>query len=245
MQSCANIHDEELLQTYLPEVRKIALSLRRRLPRHIELDDLVGAGSIGFIQALQRFDAARNANFWAYASRRIRGAMIDSLRASDTGTRHLRRRERDMNQAAWQAGNRLGRVASQQELADQMDTSLDDLQELQARLHKLDTISVDGSILQMDDDDAAADQIASDAPDPFDRCAHTEVKTLLAQVLRELPGRDRTLLQLYYYEELTMKEVGQVLGIDESRVSQIHAVLMRQLRYRVQQLVGQRAAIAL
>lgn len=222
-----------MLQDYLPQVRQIAAQLRRRLPHHVEMDDLVSAGTLGLLQATQRFDAGRQVAFGAYATHRIRGAMIDSLRETDSVPRDLRKSERAMEEAARQASNRLGRRADENEIALQLNIDLGDLHALQARLHKLELISLDAPVQFGETSVCVADQLGSEEPSPFEHCARKEAKTMLMDALHELPRRDRLILELYYFEELTMKEIGTILGIDESRVSQIHSTVIKQLRIHV------------
>jgi RNA polymerase sigma factor for flagellar operon FliA len=228
---------EQFVESYMPRVRLAAVRLHRNLPNHMDIDDLIGAGMIGLLQAAQRFDGARGVDFGAYAAHRIRGAMLDSLRDGDWASRDLRKSSKAMQRASHKVSCKLGRAASIDEVSREMNITDEQLLNLQAKLHSVELLSLDAPQTSADESESLSETIAANDPDPFDQYEGLEVKALLTKVIQELPPRDRLVLELYYYEELTMKEVGQVLGIDESRVSQIHVVLLRQLRSRVCQIL--------
>ena len=226
---------ESLLLEQLPQVKYIARRIHERLPQHVALEDLVHSGVVGLIDALNKFDACKHVQFASYAKHRIRGAILDSLRELDWGPRELRRKARMLDQAHAKLDSALGRAASEQEIADAMGLELGELQHL---LGELDSLEISSFNVESTEDGKEADlSEAIPAPEkesPFQQCLDGELRTRLIQALMTLPERERQVLTLYYYEELTMKEVGEVLGVGESRVSQIHSLAMSRLRSRMQ-----------
>lgn len=226
---------EAILLQQLPQVRYIAKRIHDRLPAHVPLEDLIQAGIVGLMDALQKYDPSKNVQLHAYARFRIRGAILDSLRELDWGPRDLRRQARRIEQVHRQLRLELGRNASDEEVARELGLSLEEYQHLLGDLRGLDLTS-----LQDDQGDENGEaQIASIAADtlesdPFRLCEKKELKALLAELITELPEREQQILSLYYFEELTMKEVGAVLGVGESRISQIHSSILVRLRARLQ-----------
>lgn len=225
---------EAMLMEQLPQVRYIARRIHERLPQHVPLEDLVHSGVLGLIDALNKFDACKHVQFASYAKHRIRGAILDSLRELDWSPRELRRKARLVEQAHAKLGTELGRAPSEQEIARELEMELGELQHLLGEIDSLEISSF--SIESSEDgseDDLSESVPATDEFNPFKVCLEREMKTLLMEAIRELPERERQVLTLYYYEELTMKEVGAVLGVGESRVSQIHSLAMSRLRSRL------------
>ena len=229
---------EKLLAEHLPEVRYIARRIHDRLPLHVPLEDLVHAGVIGLIDAVDKFDSSKRVQLKSYAKFRIRGAILDSLRASDWSPRSLRRQARRLEEAHREVSTALGRTPSEIELAQQLGMALPDFQHLLGELRGLDLSSLHtypGEDLQ-ENGVWAYRPNGSDA-DPFFLCLQSEMKSHLVSAMDDLEERERQVLALYYVEELTMKEVGAVLGIGESRVSQIHSAAVMRLRARLQVLL--------
>jgi RNA polymerase sigma factor for flagellar operon FliA len=229
---------ERLLSEHLAEVRHIARRIHGRLPLHVPLEDLVHAGVIGLIDAVDKFDPLKRVQLKSYAKFRIRGAILDSLRASDWSPRSLRRQARRLEEANREISAALGRTPSEIELAQQFGMALPDFQRLLGELRGLDLDSLQthaGENLQ-ETGSSFGQSNGSDA-DPFTLCLRSEMKTHLIHAMHELEERERQVLVLYYAEELTMKEVGAVLGVGESRVSQIHSAAVTRLRARLQTLL--------
>ena len=225
---------ERLLAEQLPQVRYIARRIHERLPRHVPLDDLVHAGVVGLIDALEKFDHAKQVQFGSYAKFRIRGAILDSLRAMDWSPRDLRRQARQLEEAHDKLRLKLGGHPSQPELACEMGIPLDELQRLLSDINALEI----GSLRLISQEDGREEDLTErlSAPvdhGPFAQCLHSEMKQLIALALEDLPERERQVLALYYYQELTMKEIGALLGVGESRVSQIHSMAVLRLRTEV------------
>jgi len=232
---CSEQEREQILLEQLPQVRYIARRIHERLPQHVPFDDLVHSGVLGLIDALNKFDACKHVQFASYAKHRIRGAILDSLRELDWSPRELRRKARLLEQTHGRLDTELGRAATEQEIADALGMSLAELQVLLTELDGLEITSFGSETGDDSREEDPADLIPStDEFNPFRQCLDHELKTLLIKALADLPEREKQVLMLYYYEELTMKEVGAVLGVGESRVSQIHSLALTRLRARMQ-----------
>ena len=231
--SAAEIDDRnELVMQELSQVYYIATRIRERLPSSVELDDLVNAGVIGLLEASRNFDSSKNSQFKAFAKFRIRGAILDSLRESDWGSRSLRRRGREIAEATASLEARLGRHPVESEIAEEMHLEPEHLQRIIAQI---DGLHVAGQQAAYSSDRSdLIDVIESapnlDDPDPFDLCLQGEVKAHLAEAISKLSEREQLILSLYYREELTMKEIAEVVGVALSRVSQIRQEIMKKLR---------------
>jgi len=222
---------EAQLLVELPQVKYIARRIHERLPRHVPFDDLVHAGIVGLIDAMHKFDAAKNVRFSSYAKFRIRGAILDSLREMDWSPRDLRRKARRLETTMQRLQSELGRSATESELAMAMGMTLAEFQHLLDEVRGLDVGSLQVESLE----DGHKSDLAETTPgpvnqDPLFLCLQGERKQVLARAIAQLPEREQQVLALYYQEELTMKEVGAVLGVGESRVSQIHSVAVARLR---------------
>ena len=233
-----SVERERLLVDHLPDVRYIAQRIHERLPGQIPLEDLVHAGIIGLIEAVDRFDASKQTQLAAYAKFRIRGAILDSLRTSDWSPRSLRKRARAIEEANRSLSGELGRSPSEAELAERLSMSLAQFQKLLSELNGLNLGSLDSSY----DGDSPDEQGFAYRPngadeDPFFICLKEELRSVLAEALDILEERERQVVSLYYFEELTMKEVGEALAIGESRVSQIHSLAIVRLRTRLTELL--------
>jgi len=226
---------ERLLQDNLPEVRYIARRIHDRLPPHVPFDDLVHAGILGLIDAIDKYDPRRNVQLKSYARFRIRGAILDSLRQMDWSPRALRRQARRIEDAQRELGATLGRAPNELEIAAHLGMPLEEYQRLLGELRGLDI----GSLFVADGEETVEtlhpSLTAQEEEDPFAQCLRSEMRGLLAEAIQELEEKERHVLGLYYLEELTMKEVGVILDIGESRVSQIHTAAILQLRSRLRQ----------
>jgi RNA polymerase sigma factor for flagellar operon FliA len=236
-QSLDLIERERLLTENLPDVRCIARRIRDRLPSHVQFDDLVHAGMLGLIDAVDKFDPRKSVQLKSYAHFRIRGAILDSLRQLDWSPRNLRRQARRIEEAHRDLAALLGHAPSEPELATHLALDLEDFQHLLGELRGLDI----GSLHGHSDDSSGEDQVSGVAirpeEDPFDVTLRSEMRTYLSQAIDELENKERQVLALYYLEELTMKEVGMIMNIGESRVSQIHTAALIRLRARLSQTV--------
>jgi RNA polymerase sigma factor for flagellar operon FliA len=236
---------ERLLLEHLPQVRYIARRIHDRLPAQVPLEDLVHAGVVGLIDAVEKFDPCKNVQLKCYAKFRIRGAILDSLREMDWGPRHLRRQARRIEDAHRDLKLRLGRVATEPELAAAVGMSLGEFQHLLGELRGLDLGSLQAESTDWkSDEDVVRYQPSTADRDPFFLCLRGEMKSLVGNALEDLGEKERQVMILYYLEELTMKEVGVVLGVGESRVSQIHSVALVRLRSRLEEILRSHLRIA-
>ncbi len=221
---------EDRLLEHMPMVRAIARKLHRGLPQHIELDDLVSAGIVGLLDAFAKYQAGREVQFRSYAQFRVRGAILDSLREQDWAPRELRRSSREIEQATALCAHRLGRTPEEVEVAAELNITVNDLRETLGDLRSLEV----GSLQAERGEDSEEGEIAYVADEKelggLLHCLQGELRQHVAEAIEALPERERLVITLYYYEELTMKEVGQVLGVVESRVSQLRSSAIRKLR---------------
>ena len=230
---------DRLLMDHLPQVQYIARRIHDRLPQHVPIEDMVNAGVVGLLEAIRNFDPTRNVQIKTYAKIRIQGAILDSLRDLDWGPRKLRRRAREVEQSNQKMQALLGRMPTEPELAADLGLDLRDLQRLLSELRGLDL----GSLQEMTSEGSQEDWSCRYVPntpqeDPLYLCLRSEMRDCLAQAIAELPERERQLMALYYVDELTMKEVGMVLGLGEGRISQLHSAALVRLRARLRQLLG-------
>jgi RNA polymerase sigma factor for flagellar operon FliA len=229
-ESESNPERDRLLLEHLPTVRYLARRIHERLPQHVELEDLVSAGVVGLIDAFSKFDHTKKVQFKSYAQFRIRGAILDSLRTLDWSPRELRRKGRAVEEAIRSVTHKLGRVPTEPEIAREMDLGLVEYQQLLGELKGLEI----GSLHMERTEDSGDEELSyipgSPEDDPLFHCLQGEMKQHLADAIEELPEKERMVLTLYYYEELTMKEIGLTLGVVESRVSQIHSSAVVRLR---------------
>ena len=225
-----DVDREQMLLEHLPTVRYIARRIHERLPQHVELDDLVSAGVVGLIDASSKFDHSKKVQFKSYAQFRIRGAILDSLRTLDWSPRELRRKGRAVEEAIRAVTHRLGRAPGEQDIATEMGLELAEYQQLLGDLKGLEI----GSLHVERSEDSGDEELAyiPGAPedDPLFRCLQSEMRERLAAAIEGLPEKERLVLTLYHYEALTMKEIGHMLGVVESRVSQIHSSAVLRLR---------------
>jgi RNA polymerase sigma factor for flagellar operon FliA len=234
--------DPDLRDTLIREtiglVRKVAGRLALRLPPHVELDDLESAGIPGLLAAIEAYDPDMEVDFAAYAQVRIRGAILDELRSLDTLPRSLREKARRIDRATMLLEQRLLRAPSDHEIAEYLGMDLDAyfrvLYELRGGLQlSLDSGRPGGGEAEEETGDPPT-LAERGTPDPWRALALNERRAILGSIIDQLPQSERTMLSLYYYEELTMKEIAAVLDVSESRVSQIHSAALLHLRSRLQ-----------
>jgi RNA polymerase sigma factor for flagellar operon FliA len=234
-----NEERDRILLEQLPQVRYLARRIHERLPRHVPLEDMVHAGVIGLIDALNKFDRSKHVQFGSYAKFRIRGAILDSLREMDWGPRELRRKARRVEEAQRKLSLDLSRAPTEVEVAAELHLELREFQQLLTELDGLEIGSLHIESPWDGKDEDLCDYLPNAPEDtPLFRCMRSEMKDLLARAVSDLPEKEQQVLALYYFEELTMKEVGAVLGIGESRVSQIHSLAVVRLRSRLEEIMS-------
>ncbi len=227
---------ERVLLEHLPVVRFLARRIHERLPQHVDIEDLVSAGVVGLLDAFAKFDPDKKVQFRSYAQFRIRGAILDSLRTLDWSPRELRRKGRAVEEAIRTLTARLGRAPHEGEVAQEMDLSLDGYQQLLGDLKGLEI----GTLHMERNEDSGEEELAyvpgNPEEDPLFCCLRGELEERLVDAIQNLPDRERLVMTLYYYEEMTMREIGLALGVVESRVSQVHASAVVHLRSALKDL---------
>jgi RNA polymerase sigma factor FliA len=222
---------EKIVFEQMPQVKYIARRIHEHLPQHVPFEDLVNAGIVGLIDALNKFDSEKNVKFASYAKFRIRGAILDSLREMDWSPRDLRRKSRQIDIVMQQLQTELGRTVSAPELAKAMGLSLSEMQRLLNEIRGLEIGSLQCEAYGDGQETDLAQNIAGPPDqDPFTLCMTGERKQRLQEAIAQLPEREQQVLMLYYQQELTMREVGELMGVGESRVSQIHTLAVEHLR---------------
>ncbi|HCR19655.1 MAG TPA: RNA polymerase sigma factor WhiG [Candidatus Latescibacteria bacterium] len=227
---------EKQLMDYLPLVKYIAGRIAIGLPKSVELDDLINAGVVGLIEAHNNFDSGKGVKFESYASMRIRGAILDELRAIDWAPRSTRAKSREVEKAISSLENRLGRSPNEEEVSENLDMSLNDLYKLLDDVSATTLLSLDEFTYGSEDDKQVAlvDTLQSqDRTDALSDLERDEMRVLLVESIGLLSDQERLVIALYYYEELTLKEIGQVMELSESRVSQIHTKSVLSLRAKL------------
>ena len=222
---------DQLVEQHGPLVKRIAHHLLARLPANIAVEDLYQAGMIGLLDAIKRFDGSKGASFETYAGIRIRGAMVDEVRKGEWAPRSVHRNSRKIQDAIIQVEQRSGRDANDREVAMELGVSLDDyhnmLQDSMATrlfsLNELESTFEHVELQQPDDSN----------PTPLDDIQQEAFRLHLVNAIKELSEREQLVMSLYYEEELNLKEIGEVLGVSESRVSQIHSQAAQRLRARL------------
>jgi RNA polymerase sigma factor for flagellar operon FliA len=229
---------ERLLLEHLPIVRFLARRIHERLPQQVDIEDLVSAGVVGLMDAFAKFDPAKKVQFRSYAQFRIRGAILDSLRTLDWSPRELRRKGRAVEEAIRVLTAHMGRPPGEAEVADEMALGLEEYQQLLGDLKGLEI----GTLHMERNEDSGEEQLAyvpgKPEEDPLFRCLRGELEERLTDAIAHLPDRERLVMTLYYYEEMTMREIGLALGVVESRVSQVHASAVVHLRVALKDLAA-------
>jgi RNA polymerase sigma factor for flagellar operon FliA len=237
--NCANYESlaerNELVLQQLPQVYYLASRIHERVPATVELKDLVQAGVIGLIEACRSYDSAKDTQFSTFAAFRIRGAILDSLRKLDWGSRKVRRQGRVIALAVTKLDSTLGRAPLEEEIASHLQMELNELRSIMGRL---DGLCVVGQLASSSSHNSEAHDLIESAPsaggeNPFELCLEAERKAQLAEAVSHLSEREQLILSLYYKEELTMKEIARSVGNAVSRISQIHSAAMVKLRASV------------
>jgi RNA polymerase sigma factor for flagellar operon FliA len=224
----------ELLTELMPLVKRMALKMRERLPAHIQVDDLVGAGALGLVDAVRKFDPRKRVKIEKYAKLRIRGAMLDGLRDLDVASRDLRKKSKKVERVYRELEAKLARPVTDEEMAQALQLSLAEWHETTAQLQALGVEwlrpMVLGGVKRVREESLVAENQKSQ----FDLCYSRERKEILGVALACLSARDRMIIKLYYDEGRTMKQIAHKLGIDESRISQLHSAALVRLRSLVE-----------
>lgn len=222
---------EEIILRHLDLVKYIALRLTPRLPADISVDDLFNSGIIGLMDAIDKFDPSQEIQFKTYAKIRIKGAMLDELRAMDWVPRSLRQKSNSLQTTLSALERKLGRQPRDEEVAADLEISLDEYFRLLDEVKSVSVLPIE--ILEALQESQGDNQLGVCSENPVQGIFHAEVRAKLAEAIRSLSKNEQLVLSLYYYEELTMKEIGLILGYTESRISQIHTKAVLRLRARL------------
>ncbi|MBI4733569.1 MAG: RNA polymerase sigma factor WhiG [Rubrobacteridae bacterium] len=238
---CQDTRDRLILH-YSPLVKYIAGRISASLPQSVDHADLVSYGIFGLIDAIEKYDTSREIKFETYAINRIKGAIIDELRALDWVPRSVRYRARELERVYYELENTLHRVPTDKEVADAMGITVNEHNDLLSQLSYTSVLALEElwSVGEKDDKVSLIDSIEdTSSPDPAQTFEFEEIKDILADAIRKLPEREKTVIALYYYDGLTLREIGEILGVTESRVSQLHtkAVLRLKAKMRSAQIL--------
>jgi len=220
---------DDIVTRYAPLVQKIAYHLKARLPDSVLIDDLLQSGMMGLLEASGKFNDSKGASFETYAGIRIRGAMIDDIRKGDWVPRSVHKNARSIAQAIAQIEQQTGHTATDQEIAEVLDISLD-------KYHSILKDAANGHIFAFDELGVTEDYLTDSNPganEPYNGLRDEKFRISLKNAIETLPEREKLILALYYDEELNLKEIGEVIGVSESRVSQIHSQAMVRLKSRM------------
>jgi RNA polymerase sigma factor for flagellar operon FliA len=229
---------ERLVVAYSPLVKYVAGRMSSGLPSHVEEADLISYGLLGLISAIERFEPAREIRFETFAITRIKGSIIDELRSLDWVPRSVRAKAREIERANAKLEHRLHRATTDQEMASELEVTVEEFQESLVRISNSSVVALDELWTVSD---SSGDQVSlldtiqdESAADPAQEMDLTDMKDRLADAIARLPEREKLVVALYYYENLTLREIGEVLGVTESRVSQLHTKAVLRLKSRLQ-----------
>lgn len=227
---------EQLIIEYADLVKFVAGRLSIYFGSNVEYDDLVGYGVFGLIDAIEKFDLSKKVKFETYASLRIRGAIIDSIRELDWAPRSLRKKGKELERAYLEIENQLGRSASDQEIAEKLGISIEELNKLLQEVNMSQVISLEDYLEQNHETGFDPFSMSRDMNLPEQRMEVVELKEILSQSIDKLPEKERIVVSLYYYEELTLKEISLIMKVSESRISQLHTKAIMRMRGKLERL---------
>ena len=232
---------DQLIMDYAPLIRFVAQRISARLPSNIETDDLISAGVIGLMDAIEKYDPGRDNKFKTYAEFRIRGAILDELRSQDWVPRSVRDKAKRIEKTYAALEQKLGRAVTDSEISDQMGMALEEYYDMVAKVKAVSLLSVDDiTASSQHDKKTLLDTIESgNGKTPFSQLDSKNIRTLLMHTIEDLPEKQRLVLSLYYYEELNLKEIGRILNVTESRVSQLHTQAIERLRSKIKEEISE------
>ena len=223
---------DQIVLEHLPLVKAIAIRVHENLPVHVDLDDLIHAGVLGLFDAVTKYDAAKNVAFQSYAKHRIKGAILDSLRQLDWASRDLRKRQKQVDAATRELSMKLGRNPTESEVAQEMGISLERWRQILMELRAVGLVNISSPTDQ--DRDRTQEFAARPEFEPDRMCARRQLQSTLARAIGSLPERYQKVVVLYYTNDLTMKEIGDLMGVNESRISQIHKTALKRMAVALQ-----------
>ena len=225
--------DSDYVKQYTPLVRRLAHQMIARLPANVELDDMIQAGMMGLMDAVSRFEVTQGTQFEVYAAQRIRGAMLDELRANDWLPRSARKSQRDIENAIHRLEGKLSRAPHEAEIAGELEMSLAQYQQMLHDARGAQLVHLDDLGGKVDDEDYLERHLVGDSPEPGEILRDKRFRYALVDAIDELPEREKLLMSLYHEQDLNLREIGVVMGITESRVCQLHSQAVARLRARL------------
>lgn len=230
----------QLVEKYAPLVRLVAKKISYRLPPNVELDDLISVGVIGLLDAIEKFDAEKCPSFKRYAEIRIRGAILDELRSLDWVSRSVRRKSSELEGVRKDLRNEKGRDPTEEEVAGRLGVGMDDYHELLYKLKPVLMVSVEDLGPRGDEGKRNFEDFLKDprAVDPFAQAYFSNMKAALTEIIDSLPEKQRIVISLYYFEQMSLKEIGKVLGVTESRVSQLNSAACKSLQSKLKRILN-------
>lgn len=230
---------DQLIMDYAPLIRFVAQRIASRLPSNIDIDDLVSAGVIGLMDAIDKYDPSRDNKFKTYAEFRIRGAILDELRSQDWVPRSVRDKAKKIEKMYTELEQKLGRTVSDHEISDALGMSLDEYYETVSKVKAVTLLSIDELTGQNQHDRKSLIECLENpgSRNPFNQLKSKGVREMLMKNIDELPEKQRLVLSLYYFEELNLKEIGRILEVTESRVSQLHTQAVEKLRTKLKDVL--------
>lgn len=226
---------DQLITDYAPLIRFVAQRIAARLPSNIDIDDLISAGVIGLMDAIEKYDPSRDNKFKTYAEFRIRGAILDELRSQDWVPRSVRDKAKKIERTYAELEQRFGRPVSDEELCEALGMGLEEYYEMVSKVKSVTLLSVDELSSGAQSDRKSLLELIENqnAQNPFIQLKSKGARDVLMTKIEELPEKQRLVLSLYYYEDLNLKEIGRILSVTESRVSQLHTQAVEKLRSKL------------
>lgn len=226
-------------EKYAPLVKYVAGKVAIGMPQNVEFDDLVSYGSFGLLDAIEKFDPERDIKFKTYAMTRIRGAIFDELRSIDWIPRSIRQKAKQLEEIIGMLENKLGHTVEDEDIAKELGISVDELQSLLAKISGTTIISLNDIWYLGDDNDEVSFMETLESPqnlNPDTLIEREEIKSVIVEAIKQLPDKEKKVIVLYYYEDLTLKEIGDVLEVTESRISQLHTKAIMRLRGKLMRM---------
>ena len=223
----------QLVENYLPMIQCIARRISSRLPAHIHYSDLISNAVIGLMDAIQKYDPSRNNKFKTYAEFRVRGAILDALRAQDWTPRSIRDKAKRIDKVTKFLEQKFSRPPNEQEVAEALEISLEEYHSMLNQTKEVNIVSIDGSSVFNHVDKNSVLKVLEESDSSLQQINKKSLNRVIVEAIKELPERQRIVLSLYYYEEFNLKKIGQILKVTESRVSQLHTQAIERLKYKL------------
>ncbi|NLO89006.1 MAG: FliA/WhiG family RNA polymerase sigma factor [Clostridia bacterium] len=229
---------QDLVESYLPLVRHIAGRLNFKLPNHMDREDLISCGIFGLMEAVKKFDPKKGVKFETYAAQRIRGSIVDALRKGQWAPRSVASKLKELQKVLWKLEAEEREGVSDSMIAEEMGIDVEEVHSLLAEINKMAVISLEDFLLGREEGITVGETLMdSHSSNPLSELVEEELRTSLAQAVEDLPEKDRMVISLYYFEGLTLREIGSILGVSESRVSQLHARAILKLREALEKYI--------